>query len=712
MINNEACEPLVPWYRGFSGNIEMKDASTNQYSVKGRLEPRNDATVVITELPVGKWTQDYKQMIESMMIGATPAAGNAEGNKATEAPFIKDFKENHTDTTVKFTVSISPEKFPEIYHSPGGLQKRFKLEGSISTSNMHLFDHNHMIRKFENTQDILTSFFDVRLSFYEKRKQYLLAKLTEEWEKLDNKVRFILAVVENKLKVSNRKKAELLSELSKLGFKTFGTDTAADRRDKKNGAGDDSEYDEDYDEEDAPRSSADSLEKGYDYLLSMKIWSLTMERVKALQAQALSKRDQLDELSGKSAEQLYLEDLDALEEALDEMDENAAVAARDEERARNKAAARGKKGAKGKTSGRGRVAAAGAGYGSDDYDSMDDFIEDDSDEEYGAKKKKKATAKKAAANSKVAKDSTSAAVDEPFVPPPVPAGMVIKEPKVPRAPKAPKAVTTSSVAKPAPVAKSTAAMAKLKEQERRSASRAEDSDEEQTMSLFERLKLNNAQSSALSTLGSITGAIPSQGPSASAKALAKKKAAPAKKPAASKKKKTAMDLLSDDEDEDNSDMDMSDGAYCDDSEEGTPEKPKKAPKKSAASGAGVKRAMKGGKTVSGTDEVFSPGAPTPKATKSRKKGSSPPVSGLVKSKPAARKSAPKKKKATTDSEDDAEDEDDDSVPSPTPALSRAKSSRARAPSKNYADYFDEDEDDADDAFDEEVDDESEEDFSD
>lgn len=65
----------------------------------------------------------------------------------------------------------------------------------------------------------------------------------------------------------------------------------------------------------APQGSV-SLSQGYDYLLSMKIWSLTMERVKALTAERDEKRRELDVLSGKTAEDIWLEDLDALEVAL------------------------------------------------------------------------------------------------------------------------------------------------------------------------------------------------------------------------------------------------------------------------------------------------------------------------------------------------------------------------------------------------------------
>lgn len=48
-----------------------------KFSVDGIIEKLDDNTVVVTELPVGKWTQDYKEFLEKLMPG-----GNAEKEKA------------------------------------------------------------------------------------------------------------------------------------------------------------------------------------------------------------------------------------------------------------------------------------------------------------------------------------------------------------------------------------------------------------------------------------------------------------------------------------------------------------------------------------------------------------------------------------------------------------------------------------------------------
>ena len=151
MLQGEEPTDMKPWYRGFSGEVIAKSGKdSSNFNVMGRMEQIDDSTLVISELPVGKWTADYKTFLESVLIGSSSAstAAGADGAAAC-APFLKDFKENHTDTTVLFTVTMAPEKIIEFSGEKGGLMKKFKLEGSVATSNMNMFDLNSQIRKFE-----------------------------------------------------------------------------------------------------------------------------------------------------------------------------------------------------------------------------------------------------------------------------------------------------------------------------------------------------------------------------------------------------------------------------------------------------------------------------------------------------------------------------------------------------------------------------------
>ena len=145
-------------------------------------------------------------------------------------------------------------------------------------------------------------------------------------------VRFILMVVNGQLVVSNRKKSDLMAELKAKGFQTFKPKVAS--ADKSDESGNDSERSSGSADSQSPD---DDLAKGYDYLLSMKLWSLTMERVQALTSERNQKRDELHDLTNKTSQQLWLQDLDNLETALDEYDNQFIESEKHEDAAPRKA---------------------------------------------------------------------------------------------------------------------------------------------------------------------------------------------------------------------------------------------------------------------------------------------------------------------------------------------------------------------------------------
>ncbi|TDH72733.1 hypothetical protein CCR75_003686 [Bremia lactucae] len=291
-LKGEEMNSLTPWYRGFTGHILEKANSrgtdSSNYIVQGLYEVTDDSTLVISELPVKTWTQTYKQFLEGLLDSCT----------------IKDFKENHTDVKVLFTITMEPKALSDIAKAPGGIVKKFKLESSLSTSNMHLFDASGRIKKYESPNQIMEEFYAIRLEYYQLRKKAMLYKLQDQIKLLSNKARFVLSVVEGKLVVNNRKKAELLEELAVEGY-----DPIAPKSKKKT---DNEDSNESNDEE----STAVDANRGYDYLLSMRIWSLTKERVDSLRAELEERKQEYSVLEGRTEQNLWLTDLDALEKML------------------------------------------------------------------------------------------------------------------------------------------------------------------------------------------------------------------------------------------------------------------------------------------------------------------------------------------------------------------------------------------------------------
>ncbi|KAL5986280.1 hypothetical protein ACLOJK_014613 [Asimina triloba] len=204
-----------------------------------------------------------------------------------------------------------------------GLLKKFKLTSTISTSNMHLFDAKGAIKKYDNPEEILEEFFHLRLELYAKRKKVMLDGLEQHLSILDNKVRFILAVVRGEIVVSNRRKADLLLELRQKGFTpSFSSKTKAS---EVAVAGDDSTAESEENGEDSQVTKGDVRAGDYVYLLSMPIGSLTLEKVQELLAEKNKQEMAVEGLKKETPKTLWCKDLDAFLKALDEQDKEDAL---------------------------------------------------------------------------------------------------------------------------------------------------------------------------------------------------------------------------------------------------------------------------------------------------------------------------------------------------------------------------------------------------
>ncbi|GJN21945.1 hypothetical protein PR202_gb09469 [Eleusine coracana subsp. coracana] len=299
LLNDELTEPMHPWYRGFKGSIEMTNTKETgvTYTITGIIEAINETKLRITELPIRRWTEDYKKFIESLLP-------EHEG-------FIETYKMQGDADDVYFDITLSEENMDKAKQE--GLEKKFKLTTTIGTTNMHLFDSDGKIRKYDTPEQILEEFYKLRLAFYEKRKRVLLENLELEFRKLSNKARFIGLVVAGDIDVRGRKKAELCLELQEKGFDPFPK--------KQKGAPAAVGAIEDEEENEAsPEAPVIVPGSEYDYLLSMSIGTLTLEKQKELEAEKERCANDVEELKQTPPKSLWFRDLEALEKELDVLD--------------------------------------------------------------------------------------------------------------------------------------------------------------------------------------------------------------------------------------------------------------------------------------------------------------------------------------------------------------------------------------------------------
>jgi hypothetical protein len=77
------------------------------------------------------------------------------------------YSEFHTNLTVCFVVRLTPES-AEWDHDE--IEKKFKLAKYVSTSNMHLYNKNGRIKRYNGSLHILRKFYKIRRGWYIKRR--------------------------------------------------------------------------------------------------------------------------------------------------------------------------------------------------------------------------------------------------------------------------------------------------------------------------------------------------------------------------------------------------------------------------------------------------------------------------------------------------------------------------------------------------------------
>uniref|UniRef100_A0A8C5B3D2 DNA topoisomerase 2 n=1 Tax=Gadus morhua TaxID=8049 RepID=A0A8C5B3D2_GADMO len=301
MLSHQDPLPMLPRYKNFKGVIH--ELGQNQYLVSGEISVIDKNTVEITELPVRTWTQAYKESVLEPML---------QGTDKTPA-LINDYKEYHTDSTVKFLVRMSEEKL--IQAEAAGLHKVFKLQSSLTCNSMVLFDHMGCLKRYDSVHDILREFFTLRLQYYKLRKDWLLGSLGADAAKLSNQARFVLEKIEGKVVIENKSKRELIRMLVQKGYESDPVVAWTKAQEKAL-----EEDERDGNDSDASGDSGSTSGPNFNYILNMPLWCLTKEKVEELLRQRDLKTGELNGLERKSSEDLWKEDLAVFIEQLDSVE--------------------------------------------------------------------------------------------------------------------------------------------------------------------------------------------------------------------------------------------------------------------------------------------------------------------------------------------------------------------------------------------------------
>lgn len=248
-------EELTPWYSGFTGVIEK--SGDNRYITHGTCTRLTNNKVLISELPIGVWTDTFKEKIEDLV----------------DEKVFKQMKNYSTTQKVHFEVieTADGEKCtPEL----------LKLYSYLSTSNMVLFTEKGTIKRYENVHEILNEFCTTRLRYYTLRKDNLINQLTSQLNKAELSKRFLTDVMEDRLNVFKRNEKDIIKDMIKLG------------------------YTEQKDEEDSCEDS------GFMYLFKMSVRSFSNEKINQLTSEINTYKNKIKDIKTKTHGEMWGEDIE------------------------------------------------------------------------------------------------------------------------------------------------------------------------------------------------------------------------------------------------------------------------------------------------------------------------------------------------------------------------------------------------------------------
>ena len=357
---------LQPWYKGYQGEIIENKDNKGHYTVTGQYhwDEENPKKVIITEIPIKKWTEDYKYFLQELMGIEIISRSNEENNKKKgkgngrkksqdksnsedeekqkkkkKEIIVEDIRENHTYNRVCFEVTLLDEYAKKFKQDDELFKKTFNLTSTINIKNMVLFSPEGKLKKYNSIEEILQTFYDLRLNYYVLRKDYMISLLKKEVATLSNKARFIKMVIEDEIVIKRKKRAVLVNELYELKFDTQTMLNEKKQKTKEelhrelelqnnnniddensinvNGENNNSDNEENNEQKNKKNEIKPKVPiKEYDYLLNMNLWSLTQEKIEELLKQKELKEKELETLEKTEVETLWDNDLDNLEEEL------------------------------------------------------------------------------------------------------------------------------------------------------------------------------------------------------------------------------------------------------------------------------------------------------------------------------------------------------------------------------------------------------------
>ena len=254
VLSGRKVSSIKPSLNEFTGEYIQDIDNNRRWVIRGRFQKTNTTTVKISELPPSMTYEKYEELLDKLV-------------DSKEIVSYDDNCKDNIDYTIKFNRSVLEKLDDE------KIIKLLKLEES-STEIFSTLDEFGKLKIFETSEEIIEYFVNFRLTYYHKRKEFQLEKLNKELKILSNRGMFFKAILDEKLKINNVSKVQIIEGIELLKL--------------------------------------EKIDDSFDYLLRMPIYSLTKELFEKLKEDFTKKKEEIKILEMTEPKDMYLLDLSEL----------------------------------------------------------------------------------------------------------------------------------------------------------------------------------------------------------------------------------------------------------------------------------------------------------------------------------------------------------------------------------------------------------------
>jgi DNA topoisomerase-2 len=243
---------MIPYYNGFKGTVKVGE-NQNQYIVTGTIKRISATKTELTEVTPN---YNYKSLIAAF-------------DKLVDSGKIRSYDDLCDPKTDTFHLVVKHSDFSKM--SDEEILKLFKQITTV-TENLTAIDNKNRVIIFSSPSELFEFYYANMLEIIAKRKQYLIDNMKSDILLDASKYSFIKNITENKIIISKRTKAVIISQIEQF-------------------------------------NDIVTSEGTYDYLLRMPVYSLTVEKMQELQDKIKKAKEALNVLLETSEKELWLQEI-------------------------------------------------------------------------------------------------------------------------------------------------------------------------------------------------------------------------------------------------------------------------------------------------------------------------------------------------------------------------------------------------------------------